>query len=554
MKKLFTYIIVITALAGCKGMLDEEPYGLSTSEEMLKDKNNLVSIVGQAYADLQWIVEQKEYYGIALCTTDEGIMPRRAGGDWDDNGFWKNMNTHNWQPTDQCFEGVWGHNNAGAVLCNQILQQIAGEKELIDPAVYNQYTAELVTLRSYYYYMLFDCFGRIPYTEKVDDGVTPQSDVDVVWHKLVKALEDHVQYLPEEVNEDTYGRCTKWMAYALLAKLYLNAASFGVTEAGCYNKCVECCDKIINSGKYQLEDNFFTNFLVNNEGSKENIFVIPFDGAKSFNYLSSPYGGGHNKLRIMQLSLKYGFQQCWDLIQTPYNGACARPAYINRFKTDDGHGNVRLFVDRRGPCDSTLATGGTNIDFDAEPWGWFLGPIIDIKTGKPYIMDDHDNEPSVVVNTISSLDVALYSEGACLMKFQYDKNPSTHKEFMDNDFPVFRLSDVIYMKAESILRGATNGGTIAQMVADPDFQKIRTRVGCLPYTVAQFTLDELCDERGRELAWENHRRRDLIRFGKFNNPAYVEFITNTDVTRNWFPIPAKMIETSGNVWTQNAGY
>jgi hypothetical protein len=72
-------------------------------------------------------------------------------------------------------------------------------------------------------------------------------------------------------------------------------------------------------------------------------------------------------------------------------------------------------------------------------------------------------------------------------------------------------------------------------------------------------LTEL-DERGREFSWENMRRRDLIRFGKFNKASYVEFITATDDYRKWFPIPYKILEKSvrdenGNpVWTQNPGY
>ena len=74
------------------------------------------------------------------------------------------------------------------------------------------------------------------------------------------------------------------------------------------------------------------------------------------------------------------------------------------------------------------------------------------------------------------------------------------------------------------------------------------------------TLDGILDERGREFAWENMRRRDLIRFNKFNNQSYVDFVSATDTYRNWFPIPYKVLEKSvrdesGNaVWTQNPGY
>jgi hypothetical protein len=75
-----------------------------------------------------------------------------------------------------------------------------------------------------------------------------------------------------------------------------------------------------------------------------------------------------------------------------------------------------------------------------------------------------------------------------------------------------------------------------------------------------WTEEQILDERGREFAWEMVRRRDLIRFGKFSDPNYVEYVSNTDPTRNWFPIPYSVLEKAvrdenGNrIWTQNEGY
>ena len=75
-----------------------------------------------------------------------------------------------------------------------------------------------------------------------------------------------------------------------------------------------------------------------------------------------------------------------------------------------------------------------------------------------------------------------------------------------------------------------------------------------------FTEQEILDERGRELAWELVRRRDLIRCGKFNDPTYVQYVTAKDDYRKWFPIPDSVLEKAlrdenGNsIWTQNEGY
>jgi hypothetical protein len=89
--------------------------------------------------------------------------------------------------------------------------------------------------------------------------------------------------LTTEINPKTYGRATHFYAQAILAKLYLNA--FVYTGTARWQKCIEACDAILNSNKYSLEANFFYNFSISNEGSKENIFVLPFDVKSGLNYL-----------------------------------------------------------------------------------------------------------------------------------------------------------------------------------------------------------------------------------------------------------------------------
>lgn len=107
------------------------------------------------------------------------------------------------------------------------------------------------------------------------------------------------------------------------------------------------------------------------------------------------------------------------------------------------------------------------------------------------------------------------------------------------------------MKAEAILRGGT--GSLSDLLDRADFQLIRTRANLTPYTVGTLTLDELYDERGREFAWENVRRRDMIRFGTFINSTW-QFKTITGQTyRKWFPINEDILGSEPR-WTQNDGY
>ena len=72
---------------------------------------------------------------------------------------------------------------------------------------------------------------------------------------------------------------------------------------------------------------------------------------------------------------------------------------------------------------------------------------------------------------------------------------------------------------------------------------------------------ELLNERGRELAFEIHRRQDLVRWGVFSEVAKWSPPTgvsddppfNSDPTRNIFAIPRQQLENNRNL-QQNPGY
>jgi hypothetical protein len=71
------------------------------------------------------------------------------------------------------------------------------------------------------------------------------------------------------------------------------------------------------------------------------------------------------------------------------------------------------------------------------------------------------------------------------------------------------------------------------------------------------TLQDVLDERGRELIAEMWRRQDLIRFGQFENDWGFKNEVNpsakTDKWRRLLPIPTGVMDTNTN-WKQNTGY
>lgn len=560
-KIIISASLTMPILFSCNSWLEEKNYGNPTTKDMMSKEENVVLLVGQAYADVKWLHDHWGYWGVASLTSDECLCPIRMPGEhWSDGGYWRNLNTHNWDPMANAFKNIWNTTISGAVLCNKLLSTLEASKSIMSESVYKQYVGELETLKTYYYYMLFDCFGRIPYKEKFEDKTEPLMAPQDVWSKLVTCLEKNAPNLPvvNDANRATnYGRVTQGFAYSLLARLYLNAESFGCTPDNVtlpsdikissvndfYTAVVRCCDKIINSGSYKIEPDFFTNFKIDNSASKENIFVIVENGNGDFDARSN--GSMSNKLRIEMLTMHYCQQKTYDMIEKPWNGFCARPSFIDRYAGSDV----------RGPGNEGKGTK------NEKQWGWFLGPIY--SSNGETLLKDENGDPAVIRKEIKSLDGALWGDGARMFKYEIDKDKKY--QFCENDFVLFRYADVLWMKEEALLRGGS-GSSSAQT---DDFKTMLRRAfaydadGEVAFKAAYpkaLTLDGILDERGREFAWENIRRRDLIRFGKFNDPSYVEYITGTDDYRRWFPIPYSVLEKSVRdeqghaIWTQNPGY
>ena len=617
MKKILYVITIALALPffnSCAGLLEEENFGNPTIESMMGNEENIILLVGQAYADLKWVHDHWGYWGVSSLTSDECITPIRMPGEhWMDSYYWKRLHTHDWNWMGDAFKNIWNSTISGAVLCNKLLSTLDEYKAAMPELMYKQYVGELEVMRSYYYYLLFDCFGRIPYLEKFEDKTEPLMAPEDVWSHLVNCLERNAPNMPKVTDSNratNYGRVTQGFAYALLARLYLNAESFDCTPDNVklndnsqyrstfsaisgvndfYTNAVACCDEVINSRSYSIEENFFSNFKIKNENSKENIFVLVEDGNASFDLRYN--GSMMNKMRMIALTNHYGLQSAYGLVEKPWNGFCARPSFIERYNERDVRGpgpapkNItnedlpkipeewaKLYKDdseglalaiKEQFMPEVSAFSKTVLGFGTQrtqEWGWFVGPIFD-KDG--VIILDEQNQLCFCFKDVESLDAASWNAGARLSKYEIDKSGTY--AWGENDFVLMRYADVLWMKEEAILRG----GQGATGVNSSDFQKMLKRAFAYEenpieayenaYTTA-LTLDNIIDERGREFAWELVRRRDLIRFGKFNDPNYLQYVSAKEQYRKWFPIPfsvlekGKIDENGQRIWTQNPGY
>jgi hypothetical protein len=116
----------------------------------------------------------------------------------------------------------------------------------------------------------------------------------------------------------------------------------------------------------------------------------------------------------------------------------------------------------------------------------------------------------------------------------------------------FRLPDVLLMKAEAILRGGAP--TIAGIYGNTALSlvnAVRTHSSRGATALATVTLNDLLDERGRELYLESWRRQDLIRFGKYLQPWFEK--PQSDPKYLLFAIPIQQLAVNSNL-TPNPGY
>lgn len=316
----------------------------------------------------------------------------------------------------------------------------------------------------------------------------------------------------EKGDAGWYGHFTKTAARALLAKLYLNAQVFTGQER--WQDCIAACDSILLSGKYSLDAHWNDPFLVHNEKSEENIYVVPFDAANAvqFNFAEQDF---HENI----LFAKYGVSYYgWHKIST-------QESFYDLYNRKD---------------------------YRIKQWvvGW-----------QTYTNQDGDKDTvrmrdgETPMNVTPAIDMLINydggeAQGAMNMKYEIEKGGL---ENMNNDMVVFRLADVMYMKAECLMRLSGNAATqdALKLVNAVRARSFASNDPNAKYTTSTLTMDELLNERGREFSYEMFRREDMIRFDKFTEAWWEK--PASDKKREMFPIPFDVL-TANPVLQQNPGY
>jgi starch-binding outer membrane protein, SusD/RagB family len=546
MKKLLTYVsITMIALTSCH-KIDVPVTSELTPDVFPTDSAQFIQTTGPAYVALRgnW---STEYFFQQSQSTDECIMPA-YGGNWFDGAQNQQMHYHSWTKDNGYVNGNWGWLTTTIGVCNQAISIL----ETTMPAGTSKNTklAEMKMVRALCYFFLMDNYGNVPIVTKYGDFApkpnTPRAQVFTFIENEIKAV---MNDLSDVNNITTYGRPTKWMAQALLAKMYLNAEVY--TGTAKWNECIAACDAIINSGKFSLATraNYLVMFYPSNGptalGSKDEfIFAIPFD-ATSAGFLgrSANYKARYDVPRSMG---KVAAGAGYNFFNIPYvtgGPAATLPEYYANFNDPNDIRNKQWLTGLQFQPDgiTPILITTTNKGYDQ----FYSGA----SPNAPYTFQ-LDLKPNFTLRqSAASFDVGndeiAWTTGYRNIKFYPDASSTSRNQ--NNDQPVFRYSDIILMKAEAIQKGgtATLGHTALSLINS--LRANRTTSAALGVV----TVNDIYAERARELAWEGWRRNDAIRFGKFEGAW--GFKTNTETYRRIFPIPTSAMQVNPAL-TQNPGY
>lgn len=443
------------------------------------------------------------YWMAQELSTDEAIVS------WNDQTI-KNFHYQQWTSTDVFITALYYRVFYQIPLANEFLRETTDAKldsRGVEASLQDDiqmFRAEARFLRALSYWHGIDLFGSIPFvTEENEVGsFLPEQKSRAFVFDFIESELLAIESELADPQSNEYGRADKAAAWALLAKLYLNAEVYTGEEM--YTECLTYCNKILNAG-YELSDDYSHLFLADNHTqSNEIIFPIVFDGKNSRSY------GGTTYIIAAALNGEWGEIQTMFGTGSAWGGNRTTKALVEKFEEGD---NRAMF--------------------------WSEGHEMEIE------------------------DVGDFFQGYGVVKFKninQDGSAGSDQTFMDTDFPVFRLADVYLMYAEAVLQGGS-GGSVAEAVDYVNLLRERA-YGDQSGNIGQsdLTLDFVIDERARELYWEGHRRTDLVRFDSFSASDYVwpwkggvMEGKSTSSKYDLYPIPADDMGANPNL-SQNPGY
>lgn len=471
---------------------------------------------------------QENLYALQEVTTDAMLVPTR-GTDWGDNGLWRTLHQHTWDPNHQFILNTWNAYNRNVFNLSEIIAPESNANA--------QQLAEAKFLRAFSMFWVMDLFGQVPFRE-VDEGASIDPRVmsrSEAFDFIMQDLTDALPNLPGSGPGPNANFASKASAHYLMAKMLLNKHIYlGNPEAAAADMTavVTHVDAIAGFG-FGLQSGYFEIFrpAVDTETiwfTNTGVGSRMWNGLHYFQTVPDNTGGGWNGFSTLA--------EFYELFE-------GNPEHNH---PDAGQEERRGFVPYEGTrvgAGTGYFAGGKDDNEDGFVDGSDIG--IGFLFGQNYKLDgsmaeDRGGNPLYFTKELPGLLGNNERTGIRVLKYHPSNGAYTGHMIL------FRYADAYLMKAEAIMRGGTGSASALDLVND-----LRELREATPLESLGEQGQEMLNERGRELYIEMWRRQDLIRFGKFTEAW--EFKPATEDFRNLFPIPSIALNSNPNL-VQNEGY
>jgi len=533
-RKLFLITILVSVLTitvSCD--VEPEIYSEVLPSEFFQTKDQLNTAIAAAYVPLN------DYFDIIEANSevisDIGTQTVSPDNGW---GGYGNGLEHEWTSDMFSVSWTWSRASTGISTCNRLIEIISKTPEPSEEAI-----AQLRGLRAFYFYNMLQAYGNIPIETRFSDAEIAPKQVapQVAFDFIEKELLESVDKLTTSKGIDTYGKVNKYAGYSILTQLYLNSER--ITGVSKWAEAASAANTVINEGGYELTPGYFANFRAANEGSTENIWVVPYEEGSNccFGPVLHTYLGSHDKT--------------FDLNWNPWAGYSFQAEFYNSFEDEDLRKGMFIvgqqYTKEAGPGWTDKAGFG------------YANPKDEFKLVN--CAEDFDffdpADQSLLVNGCNIFITPDFTEidgrYPNVMGAKWGKWESLPKQGFnsDADFTIYRLGGVLLARAEALWR-INNGSAEALSIVN----QIRVRAGL--DALGSLTEDDLYHEIKKELALEGFSRPTLLRFGRWEDDWFLKGIgtyegvqttNHKKVTRRIFPLPISALQGNPNL-VQNPGY
>lgn len=525
--KLYKYLLIIPILLVWSCDLDREPYGISN---FWNTKEDVQMGLDAAYAPFY----EEDGFGRGHYWTDvsdDMVYNRQRNNEDPIAAFKATSNSSggifdNWQFMYRTIRRV-----------NDVMKY-APEVEMTD-SERNIILGEANFLAAYSYFYLAKRFGGLPfYDYKFPDEINkPRETKTETYKRIVAYLEESIRLFDQEKawerEQGAEGRPSLGAAHGLLAKVYMHwGGTENLTKAKIHTTAV------IGSGEYELEttgDNGFA-YLFSPRGEKSKEVL--------FNLVNTPTRHAGSIVSIVLMSKVFTDGQGW------WYFAPTKSLYA-AFDEGDQRRSV------------TMKGAGDEVRYPAY--------IAKLQKEENEAAKKENREPKKIAapQKIKAEHIDDMVTGYMCTKYATAyENMSAWNWESGADQPLLRYADILLLDAEiDIIQGG--GGpanrNLEVTAASESLNKVRVRAfGNDQSKKVPATFENLMKERRCELAYEDERHFDLVRWG-LAKEVYGKGESVGDprkdrvfdpVKDNHFLLPQREIQNTGNVLVNNplAGY